>query len=208
MNTLTIILAPIVLVAILVLWFSRGTRRSFQLDSATRDLGIAAQKLKLLTGGDILTAPHINVVHRGLHIKIIGDANDDVTVFEVVRPASNLGLGLRVISADFSCDVHKPLGVSPVTTGDQTFDQTFVLEAIHPRRAAAILNGDVRQQLHKLQERCHELQLTDHRLHVRWKGLIDTSEALHHSLNIQTHLMDLLEQALLEDLPNAPQHRT
>ena len=109
-----------------------------------------------------------------------GESSQTYTAFRVSFPGS-LDLGLKLSrELKFFSGVAKFFGAQDITTGDPTFDDTFVIKGLDAEAVNDFLTDDRRQQLAELhqQQKGMGIVVTDADISITCRGVVRKAEVI------------------------------
>ena len=109
-----------------------------------------------------------------------GETSQTYTAFRVSFPGS-LDLGLKLSrELKFFSGVAKFFGAQDITTGDPTFDDTFVIKGLDAEAVNDFLTDDRRQQLAELhqQQKGMGIVVTDADISITCRGVVRKAEVI------------------------------
>ncbi len=116
------------------------------------------------------------------------------TTLEVTHP-SHMDLGLNITPEGLLTGASKILGVQDIQTGDQRFDDAFVVQGKRIEEILALLTPTVRARLLDLKTPDGHIKLTDKGSYQEWDGFVVNTNKLKTAIEHHVLLMEALAQA-------------
>jgi hypothetical protein len=171
------ILGVFIVVLVVRFWFVARKQAIAAWTAAAGELGITFDPAsRYLMEGNV--AGYQVKVHT--YTQSSGENSQTYTAFRVSFPGS-LDLGLKLSrELKFFSGVAKFFGAQDITTGDPTFDDTFVIKGLDAEAVNDFLTDDRRQQLAELhqQQKGMGIVVTDADISITCRGVVRKPEVI------------------------------